>query len=118
MLYLRYKKGNTKEINTMTTFKMTYHASVERIDRLTACIQYLGFNEFVCEMPDPMNPGTAYCVTDTGIIIIKAIATNTIITGYMATPKRIAAIFKGNTPPALYKRVVKNNKKYAFLLTM
>ena len=30
-------------------FEMTYHAKEERIDRLTACIQYLGFNEIIKE---------------------------------------------------------------------
>ena len=28
-------------------FTMTYHAEVERIDRITACLVTLGMNEFV-----------------------------------------------------------------------
>ena len=102
----------------MMTFEMTYHASVERVDRLSACVQYLGMSKFIYEKPDRRHPGTVQCVTSTGIIIVKNAVSGALITGWMATPKQIAAIYKGRAPQKLFNRVVKNNERYAFLLEM
>ena len=43
-------------MNTMTTMKMSYHARVERLDRLVACMTHIGYNEFAYEIPDPRSP--------------------------------------------------------------
>ena len=86
----------------MIKFEMTHHASVDRLDRLVACVQYLGMSEFVLEQPDPRYPNTVRCLT-----------------GFMATPKQVCAMYKGQrVPQALYNTVVRNNKKFAFLAEM
>lgn len=102
----------------MMTFEMTYHASVERLDRLSACVEYLGMSKFVCEQVDRRYPDTVRCLTATGILIVKSKSSNTLITGWMATPKQVAAMFNGRAPQKLYNRIVKNNERYAFLAEM
>lgn len=102
----------------MIKMEMTYHASVERLDRLAACVEYLGMSQFVYEAPDPKYPGTIKCLTATGITVIKSSTSNTLITGWMASPREVAAMYKGNAPKKLFARVIKNNEKFAFLATM
>lgn len=102
----------------MTTMKMSYHARVERIDRLVACMTHLGYNEFAYEIPDPRSPDHVYTITDTGIILVRGVDDGTVVTGYMATIAKITALFHGNVPTQLKKTVVRNEKKYAFLLRM
>ena len=103
----------------MIKFEMTHHASVDRLDRLAACVQYLGMSEFVLEQPDTRYPNTVRCLTSTGIIVVRSTTTNRLITGFMATPKQVCAMYKGQrVPQALYNTVVRNNKKFAFLAEM
>lgn len=102
----------------MIRMEMTYHASVERLDRLAACVEHLGMSHFVYEAPDPKYPDTIRCLTSTGIIVIKSATSNTLITGWMATPKQVAAMFNGHAPKKLFARIIKNNERFAFLATM
>lgn len=114
-----YNKGTKKEeVKLMLTMKMTYHARVERIDRIVACIQHLGVNEIVLEVRDNLKPDHIYSITDTGIILVRSYYDGTLITAYMATLPKIIALCQGNVPPALKKRVINNNKRYKFLLEM
>lgn len=102
----------------MTTMRMTYHARVERLDRLVACMTHIGYNEFAYDLTDERNPEHFYTITDTGLILVRAADDGSLITGYMGTINQITAIFKGNVPVSLRKTVIHNNKKYAFLLKM
>ena len=63
----------------MMKFKMTYHAQVERIDRLVACVQHIGVGEVIKEMPG--RNGRTELLTDTGLLLVVHSATNTLITG-------------------------------------
>ena len=102
----------------MTTMKMSYHARVERIDRLVACMTTLGYNEFAYRIPDPRNAEHIYLITDTGIILVVGADDGSVVTGYMATIDKITALFHGKVPVALRNKVVHNEKKYKFLLKM
>lgn len=99
-------------------FEMTYHAKEERIDRLTACIQYLGFNEIIREQTSYRHGEYATRkLTDTGIILV--VKGDTLITGYMGTMAQVSSFYYNEKMPvALKNRVRKNNEKYAFLLRM
>ena len=99
----------------MAGYKMTYHASVERYDRLAECIDTVGFNSIICEIVDRRNPDTINVITDTGILFVRAVSTGKIITGYMADIRRLNAIFAGRLPNSLYKTVISNMKKYPHL---
>ena len=100
----------------MMKFEMTYHAQVERIDRLVACIEHIGVGEVVKEI---QRDTTVERLTNTGLLLVVNPNTNTLITGYAVTVKQICGIYNGQrVPPALYKRVQTNAKKYAFLYKM
>lgn len=100
-------------------FEMTYHAREERIDRLTACIQYLGFNEIIKEETEVRhNRNVVRKLTDTGIILICG-EDGCLITGFMGTMAQVGSFYKGqDIPKPMKNRIRKNNEKYAFLLRM
>lgn len=99
----------------MIAVKLTRHAQVDRMERLVECITHLGVNEIVYERVDTYKPTVKMAITDTGIILIRAVCDDSVITGYMATVKQAVALFQGRMPDALFRRVVNNNKKYSFL---
>lgn len=102
----------------MMKIEMTYHASVERLDRLAACVQYLGMNEIVKEQLDTKhNRNAVRKLTDTGIILVVA-EDGKLITGYMATVAQVASFYDSKTPSYMMNRVKKNVQKYKFLLKM
>ena len=101
-----------------TVMRMTKHAYVDRFDRLAACVELLGYNEIIYERPDSRNSNVINCITDTGIVFVRAADDGKIITGYMATVKQLVAIYQGHVPQKLFNAAVKNNKKFAFLLEM
>ena len=100
-------------------FEMTYHAREERIDRLTACIQHLGFNEVIREQQSNRHGENATRqLTDTGIILVVS-KDGYLVTGFMGTMAQVASFYPGEQmPKSLKNRVRKNNEKYAFLLKM
>ena len=107
----------------MTAEKTTisYHASEERIERLTACLATLGMNEYVLSVKDnERNNNTTKFLTDTGIIIIRNSDNGNIVTGYMASVSQAAKMYKmagfERMPNGMYKKVTSNNKKHKNLL--
>ena len=98
---------------------MTYHASVERIDRIVACIEHLGMDDFVLECAEPTR---LYRLTNTGILFVFNERGDTLITGYMATFDKVAALYKSQgyerIPLQMADRIARNNKKYKFLLQL
>lgn len=100
----------------MTTFKMTYHAKVERIDRITALLAEVGYNEFVLEVKQP---GRLYRLTDTGIIFIFNETGEILITGYLGQRLKVSSLYKqagyAETPQKIWKTVIRNEKLYSFL---
>lgn len=100
-------------------FNMTYHAQVERIDRLVACIQYIGVNEIIREQPmERHGRHGKRCLTDTGLILVMS-DDNKLITGFMGTMAQVGSFFPGeNIPVSLKKQTRKNIEKYGFLLKM
>lgn len=104
----------------MLKIEFTYHAQVERIDRLVACVQYLGMNEIIREMPDRYhNAGkNKRCLTDTGIVLVIS-EDGKLITGFMGTVAQVASFYKGEKiPPSVLNRAKKNEQKYKWLLKM
>lgn len=107
----------------MTAEKTTisYHASEERIERLTACLTTLGYNDFVLQVEDKQRGnGTTQFLTDTGIIIVRNSDNGNLVTGYMATIAQAVKMYRvagfEKMPDGMYKKIVRNNKKYKELL--
>lgn len=100
----------------MKPYRMTYHAKVERIDRITTILTEVGYNEFVLEVKQP---GRLWRLTDTGIIFIFDEAGETLITGYLGQRLKISSLYKqagyAETPQRIWKTVIRNEKQYSFL---
>ena len=100
----------------MPTFKMTYHAKVERIDRIAALLAEVGYNEFILEVKQP---GRMWRLTDTGIIFIFDESGETLITGYMGQRLKVSSLYKQagyiETPKNVWKTITRNEKRYSFL---
>lgn len=100
----------------MTSYRMTYHARVERIDRITALLTEVGYNEFILEVKQS---GRTLRLTDTGIIFIFDKAGETLITGYLGQRLKVSSLYKQagytETPQKVWKTVIRNEKKYSFL---
>ena len=99
------------------------HAKEDRIDRLTACLTTIGYNDFALIVEDTKrgNNTTKY-LTDTGIMIIRDTDTKRIVTGYMATVQQAIRMYREagyeRMPNGMYKKIVRNNEKYKELLNM
>lgn len=106
-------------METAIKTKMTFHAQVERLDRLTACIERLGVGEVALEA---VHNGVRFRLTSTGLCLIYAVNEETLITGYMCTVNRCVAMYSAcgykRVPAGIFKTVTRNSKKYAFLLDM
>lgn len=107
----------------MTAEKTTisYHASEERIERLTACLTTLGYNNFVLQVEDKKRGNnTTQFLTDTGIIIVRNSDNGNLVTGYMATVAQAIKMYRvagyQKMPDGMYRRVVRNNEKHKELL--
>lgn len=107
----------------MTAEKTTisYHANEERIERLTACLTTLGYNDFVLQVEDKKRGNnTTQFLTDTGIIIVRNSDNGNLVTGYMATVAQAIKMYRvagyHKMPDGMYRRVVRNNEKHKELL--
>lgn len=92
--------------------KMTRHAIVDRIDRLMYIAQTIGFGEIIAE---DLHNGGRECLTDSGVILVKAVNEERLITAWIADLERASAIYrgagKGNLPRAVVNKI-KNNSKH------
>lgn len=100
---------------------ISYHASEERIERLTACLTTLGYNDFVLQVEDKKRGNnTTQFLTDTGIIIVRNSDNGNLVTGYMATIAQAIKMYRvagyEKMPDGMYRKVVRNNEKHKELL--
>ena len=93
----------------------SYHATYERADRLQALEEVLGFTKIVVEVP-VVEEQKRYCLTSSGILIVKNLHREYVVTAFMATIDQTYRICrmagKSQIPPKLEKRVVKNNERH------
>lgn len=94
---------------------LSYHAKVERAERLSALKSVLGFTSTVLEV-EYKQARTKQCLTSSGIMIIKNIDTDVVITAYMANMKQCIKLYrdagKAQVSPKMYKRVQKNIERH------
>ena len=95
---------------------MTYHAQVERVDRISACLATLGMNEFILEVK---RGRTIERLTDTGILFVFGRDDDKLITGYIANPMRVAAMYKScgykEAPRKVWLLAARNSQRYKYL---
>lgn len=96
---------------------LSYHAEVERAERLQKLENVLGFTSVVLEV---CHSEKRYCLTSSGIIIIKDIAKDYVVTAMMATIDQCYRLYrlagKSQISPKIYKRVKKNQERHYELL--
>lgn len=97
---------------------LTYHAQFERAERFAKLEETLGFTSIVMEAIS-VKRNVKFCVTSSGILIIKNLQNDYVITAYMLDAKELITISrlagKKQVPPKLMKRVEKNMVRHADL---
>ena len=77
----------------MTAQKMTlsYHCTEERAERLVFIAEHIGWGEVVLEVP---SNGRRECLTDTGVLLVKAMKEEFLITAYVPSIDKACAIYQ------------------------
>lgn len=97
--------------------EMSYHARVERADRINHIVEEIGIGNVIKEKFVRFDLGQAgryVCITDTGITIVKTEDKLKIITMYVTTKRELLQVY-GNEkkiPAFLHKKVDRNQSKY------
>lgn len=99
----------------MKKYNMTHHAQVDRLERLSLCIETVGVGDILKQCIDQERQ-TITQVTSTGLVLIIGLKSGKLVTGFMGTVSQIAYLYHGHTPTSLMRVVKENNKKYPHLL--
>lgn len=96
----------------------TIHAEFERSERFALLEEYLGFTNIVVEIIDKNEEGklARKGLTSSGIIVVRCLYEDKIITAYMAHDYQVERICrkagKKCAPPKLMDKVKKNAKRH------
>ena len=100
---------------------LTYHAQVQRADRVQQIIANIGVGQIVKEVYVQSwdkavtgGKGVYICITDTGITIIKDELKQKIITMYVTTYRELVKCYNGEKriPAYLRKKVNQNQSRF------
>ena len=98
----------------MEKVMLTNHCRGERLDRLVRIATEIGFGEVILTIRhEEMH--RRECLTSTGIIMIKDIQEEVLITAYVASIDRVIAMYKSqgfNSPPPSVRNKVLKNKAF------
>lgn len=97
-------------------YKLTKHASKDRIDRLIFIVENIGIGEIVCSAKQEKGNATV-AITDTGVLLVLAQDGNTIITAWIASIADATHIWRKangecNMPQWLYEKIVRHKGLY------
>ena len=103
--------------------KISKHCINERRERLTAIIQTVDLGEEIACFTGYNEIGEILeVITDTGVLILKSPTDGMVITAYMITIEKAAAIYKKHgytrVPTALEKTIKNKIKKRGFLFNI
>lgn len=96
-------------------YKLSPHASQERIERLMYLNLHIGIGNEVCSMRG-LVPDRREVLTDTGVMLILS-DEDVVITAYLATMRQAMRVWRSNydnmrMPNRLYRKVIENRKAY------
>ena len=89
------------------------HFLNDRSNRLTFILTHTDLSDLTVVLERKF-PDKRECVTADGIILVKAIETEFLITAYVATLDKVYAMYKSagmDVPPSLKKKILRNKKK-------
>lgn len=100
------------------TMNMTNHVINDRMERMLIIAKHIGWGspliEHICPERNSLD-----VITSTGVLLIKDLANKTLITAYVPSVERVAAICRKcgypRVPSSLYSVVTKNQKRVAKL---
>lgn len=96
----------------MERFIPTKHLTEDRMERVIFIATTVGFGEIIEEFYIEDNHGKHFeCVTSTGVIIVKGLDKQTIVTMYVARHNQIKRLYKEREIPNRLKVVIKRNEK-------
>lgn len=95
--------------------KMSYHAHVERFDRIVTLIEQVGIGEIVASQEHyASKSGRRMSITTTGIALIISNDDNTLITAFAPDIGLVTSFFRTlgfhEVPTQVYRSVLKNRK--------
>ncbi len=100
--------------------KMTRHAATDRLDRICAIRDNIGFGSIALQSPHDRDPNKRYCLTTTGILLVLNKTENILITAYLPTIVQLTAFYRSigyaSIPAPMYQMVIRNRNKFAHLL--
>ena len=91
---------------------MSKHVKEDRLDRMVYIATTIGFGKVIFER---VNDDRRECITDTGVLMVKSITEDFLITAYIMSVDKAIAIFRnicgdGRMPTYLYETIRKNAK--------
>ena len=96
----------------------SYHAEVERAERIKALEETLGFTSIALEVYCHQD-NKRYCLTTSGVLLVKAATEEFLITAMMANIDQCYRLYrmagKSQIAPKMYKRVTKNMERHSNL---
>lgn len=98
--------------------EITKHARNDRLDRIMYIAQNVGWGKIVVEYPDTERD-VRICLTDTGVIIVKSMDVERLVTAYVGTVNEIKWLYVNvgynRIPDFMYNKAVKNKKHLPFM---
>lgn len=99
---------------------MSRHVQEDRLDRMVYIATTIGFGEVIFER---VNNDRRECITDTGVLMVKSIVGDVLITAYIISIDKAIAIFRhvcgdSRMPTYLYETIRKNAKHVKLQNTM
>lgn len=89
--------------------KMSKHTKTDRLDRMVYIATTVGFGNIVLER---VEGDKRECLTDTGVLLIKALQTDFLITAFIVSIDKANALYKSagiaRMPDSLYRKINKN----------
>ena len=99
----------------------SYHAQFERANRLARLEETVGFTRVVLEVP-VIEESKRYCITSSGILIIKALEEDFVITAFMCNINQCYRLYrlagKSQISPKMEKRIMKNLERHPDLFNI
>lgn len=87
---------------TINSLTFSYHAQVERADRIAIIDNYIGWGQIVKEV---YFSGCYHCVTDTGLVLVVDDARRVIITLYIMDRRKLQQMYNNRPPKYLISKV-------------
>ena len=99
----------SKKRKRLIQMKMSEHTKTDRLDRMVYIATTVGFGNVVFEK---VEEDKRECLTDTGVLLVKALEKDFLITAFIVTLDKASALYKSagyeRMPDNLYRKIQKN----------